>query len=358
MKITFVLPDIGISGGVKVVFNLASYLRIKGHDVSIIYPLMGLRPPEVKWYNIRNLVSRIKGAITKLYKKNNYLGWFGCNVDLIRVPTLAERYIPDADIIVATWWQTAYYVSGYNQKKGIKFYLIQHYEIWGGPKEEVENTYKLGLHNIVISAWLKDVLQKLKAPVEALIPDGINFKEFYPEKIERIDNKIRVLMPYRRQEWKGVKDGLKAFKIVKNKYNNVKLVMFGPNLTEGELPYDAEFHLLPTSDELRRIYNSCDIFCFPSHVEGFGLPPMEAMACKVACAVTDVGAVSDYTIPGKTALVSTPRNPKALAQNIIKLIENNDERKQIAENGYSHIKQFTWERATNQLEKLFERYVK
>jgi glycosyltransferase involved in cell wall biosynthesis len=88
------------------------------------------------------------------------------------------------------------------------------------------------------------------------------------------------------------------------------------------------------------------------------MPPMEAMACRLAVVTTNVGAVPDYTIPGKTALVSPPRDIKKMAQNIIKLIENKDLREEIAQNGCDYIKQFTWGKATEQLEEVFKKYIK
>jgi glycosyltransferase involved in cell wall biosynthesis len=45
-----------------------------------------------------------------------------------------------------------------------------------------------------------------------------------------------------------------------------------------------------------------------------------------------------------------------LAQNIIRLLENEEERKQIAESGYNYIKQFTWDKTTDELEKVFEEF--
>ena len=79
------------------------------------------------------------------------------------------------------------------------------------------------------------------------------------------------------------------------------------------------------------------------------------MACKVAVAATRAGAVPDYAIADKTALVSEIGDIEGLAKNIIYLVENRNERNRIAENGYNYIKQFTWERATEQLEEVFKK---
>lgn len=353
MKITFILPGIGVSGGVKAVFEFANHLRKRGHDVFVVY---GLIPKsfEVKWNDLRNLVVGALSTVAKS-KLGARVKWFDLKANLRRVPTLAERFIPDADIVVATWWETAYCVSSYNKTKGEKFYLIQHYEIWGGPEDKVNNTYKLGLHNIVNSTWLKNILQdELNAPVEALILHAPDWEQFYPEAVERSNEIVRILMPYRKEKWKGVVHGIAAFEMAREKCSNIQLVMFGEAPGE-DVPQYVEFHQRPDNDRLREIYNSCDIFLFPSHCEGFGMPPMEAMACKCAVVSTNVGGIPDYTIPGETALVSPHRSPELLAENIIRLLEDKELLWHISEEGYNYIRHFTWERATDALEQTFNK---
>ena len=359
MRITFLLPSIDIAGGIRSTFEIVNRLQDRGHDVSIIYPLIPMRSGS-KWYNLRNLASRTLGTIRNL-KHGNHISWFDLRASLLRVPTLAERYIPKGDIIIATWWANAYDVNSYGKDKGKKFYFIRHYETWGGPEDLVNKTYTLPLHKIVTSTWLKNLIEKkFNVSTFGPLPNGVNFDLFYKEnKSFKSHNPKRIGIVYRMDKWKGMKDGLEAFLVAKKKYPKIQLVLFGQEPTSDDMEIiknidNVEFHRLPYKERLREIYNLLDIFVFPSHCEGFGNPPMEAMACGAACVTTDIGAVPDYTIPGNTALVSPPKDIEGLAQNIIRLLQNEKERKQIAENGYNYIKQFTWDRTVIQLEKIFK----
>src|SRR3546814_3213520 len=68
---------------------------------------------------------------------------------------------PDADVVIATAWQTAEVVDRLPAAKGRKFYLIQHLEDWTGPRERVLATWKLPLEKLVIARWLKDIAIEL-----------------------------------------------------------------------------------------------------------------------------------------------------------------------------------------------------
>jgi len=82
---------------------------------------------------------------------------------------------------------------------------------------------------------------------------------------------------------------------------------------------------------------------------------MEAMACKCALVTTDNGGCRDYAIHGKTALVSQPKNPEELAENLVRVLENEELLKTIAQNGYDHVRQFTWDKAVDKMEEVFRK---
>ncbi|MBU4305735.1 MAG: glycosyltransferase family 4 protein [Candidatus Omnitrophica bacterium] len=354
MKIIFLLPCLEICGGIRVVFEYANRLKVRGHKVLIFYPLFPLNFGE-KWINLRMHIHKIRIFFDNL-RKGNKIDWFNVEVPVIGIPSLSERYIPDGDVVIATAWPTAYYVNRYHFKKGRKVYFIQHYEVVMGVESLVNETYKFNLHQLVIASWLKELMiEKFNKKEPYLVPNGVNLGQFYNGNKIYNKNK-RILMLYSLYEWKGAKDGIKAFELARTKHSGIKLVLFGTH-KDKDIPLYAEFHLAPQGEDLRKLYCSCDIFLFPSWTEGWGLPPMEAMACKCAVVATNVGGILYYTIPGKTALISSPKEPEALAKNLLSLLDDEEKLKRISEEGYNYIKQFTWEKSTEQFERALNEII-
>lgn len=268
---------------------------------------------------------------------------------MLYVSDLNASNIPDGDVVLATAWQTAEYVLGYPKSKGVKFYLIQHYETWSGSKDRVDATWRAPLHKVVISRWLYEIGRELGCENLDYISYGIDHKKY--RLLSSIPNRPkRVVMLFRTGDWKGCPDGLQALRIVKSMYPELRAVLFGTPQRSKSIPDWVEYFRDPPQAEIvDRIYNGCSILLCPSWAEGFALPPAEAMACGCAVASTDCGGVRDFLEHEVTALLSPPRNPEALAQNVLRLLQDDELRQRLARAGQGRIQGFTWERSTDRL---------
>ena len=94
-------------------------------------------------------------------------------------------------------------------------------------------------------------------------------------------------------------------------------------------------------DELRALYSACRIFIYPSLYEGFGLPPLEAMACGAPVIAGRAPALQE--VLGSAARLVDPSNVEALAGSIVDLMNNDEERRRLASNGPKHAAKFSWE---------------
>jgi len=352
MRITFVLPNWSTKpiGGYKVVYEYANRLSENGNKVGVVHPLL-LFPAEV---DVKKRIKFYLRCIKYFVLKIRKLKWFSISPDvsLTIVPNLESKHIPPGDVIVATAWQTAEWVNGYGQDKGRKYYFMQHYEIWSGEEERVKATFRFPLRKIVVSKWLKEIIEEIGENRATHIPNGLNFDHFKIINPPEDRDPKRVGMLYSRIDWKGSRDGITALNMVKQRIPDLHAVFFGISGKGKDVPQWVEYHQDPKPTELLDIYNSCSIYLCSSWYEGWFLPGAEAMACGCALATTDCLGIRDYAIHQKTALMSQPRNPEKLAQNIVSLIRDDLLRLNLARNGHEFIRRFTWEKAVNLFQKV------
>src|SRR5690606_39009263 len=101
-----------------------------------------------------------------------------------------------------------------------------------------------------------------------------------------------VLYPARGWKHKNHARLIEAMRLVRAERPDMRLVLTGGGLDSlGELPDWVEVRGLVSGDELRELYRSAAVLAFPSLYEGFGLPPLEAMASGCPVAATDAGSV-------------------------------------------------------------------
>lgn len=99
--------------------------------------------------------------------------------------------------------------------------------------------------------------------------------------------------------------------------------------------------------EMPMLYNLADLFVYPSLYEGFGLPPLEAMAC--GCPVIASNLASCHEVAGKGAMVVDPYSVEEISSGILKILNDRVYRKILIKKGFSNLLKFSWKKTTNQL---------
>ena len=359
MRITFLLPCYAwtASGGHRTVYEYANGLVARGHQVTVIHPRYLANSPSPPPPNLYRW-ARGKGRQLRHILFKPSLRWQPVDprVRLLYVAELKACYVPDGDAVIATGWQTAEYVAQLPPQKGAKFYLIQHYESWGGPEDQVRRTWKLPLDKVVIASWLEEKAREL-GETAVLINNGVNFSRF--KLINPIENRdiYSVAMMYHTVTWKGSVDGIEALSRVRQRHPEFRVTLFGTPRPNAEIPSWATYFQNPEPDQLVAIYNQASIFVQPSWTEGWPLPGAESMACGCALATTACGGAVDYTMHEVSGLVSPPKDPARLAKNILRLADDPLLRIRLAGEGHQRIQEYTWERATHLLEEHIRKVV-
>jgi glycosyltransferase involved in cell wall biosynthesis len=352
-SIAFLLPSRGYnpSGGFKVAFEYANRFAVDKYCVNIIYPASNFLYDNGIKGKIRGLMRYVYYILARKYKADRWF-LFDKTIKQRLVYSLSEQFVPQADIYVATAATTAAYLQKYKRKKQ-KIYLIQHFEDWNWDKEKVIATYHGDLQKIVISKWLLKIIED-NQETATFIPNGFDFSYFKKQIDFEEKDKFTITMLYHTALWKGCADGFKALEIVKAKYPDLKVNLFGISKRPDFLQDWYHYYQQPNKEVHNKIYNEAAIFVGPSHVEGFGLTPPEAMQCGCAVACTNNGGYMEVCIDEKTALLSLPKDYESLANNIIRLIEDDELRYRIAKAGHEYVKQFTWEKSYNKFRQLIE----
>lgn len=344
MKITFLLPGSGHAplGGFKVIYEYANGLVRSGHAVTVVSP--AILDPSAPLHHLA--YQWVRYAQRRFDKSYVPARWFDLDprVRVRYVATLAEKHIPDADVVTASAWQTAEYAARYALAKGRKLYLIHDYEHYrvATPliRQRICATFRAGLRNIVTSPAGEEMLAECGAVVHATIPNGLDLDLYRLQTPIESDERTLIGFPYRHESFKGTSDAIAALEIVRGKFP-IRVWAFGRS-TKKKLPAWITLHTGISDSELAGLYNSTQIFVTASHYEGWGLPGSEAMACGAALASTDNGGVRAYAQHEKTALLSPPQDPAALAANIERFLRDRGLRLRVARSGYEAIQGFDW----------------
>lgn len=348
MKVNFIAPSIGHSGGMDVIYKYADLLAKKGNDVVVYKP--------IKSCNMHRYNGRTKNRVHQIYcSLKGFAASFSPKRNDKFVWKVANETVRDADVVIATSWPTAYMINKLSSQKGDKYYFVQDFEVWDNRKMGLES-YRLPLKKIVISSWInKKLHDELGIGPFPIVYNGIDTTIYRRCNTNKKAEKVQLLMLNHTLEKKGVKYGLRVFEEISSRYSNCKLLMFG-TCDGSNLPDYVEYYQCPSKEKLVELYSSSDIFIFPSLEEGWGLTPLEAMACGCAVVGTRTGFALDFGIHEKNMMISNPGECEGMVRNIEELLRNPKKLETIKAGGLELATQLKWDDSVNLLETLLRDY--
>lgn len=345
-SICFVLPGLSHNavGGYKIVFEYANRLAEKGYKISVFYPLFMTSKMHYSFFvTLKKLLVFLPVKILKLYKQK----WFPLkNVQEIFSFSYNKKILRKFDILAATFIDCAFALHNLRLDESKScIYLIQDFEKWPPfSEDQVFESYRFPVKKICITPWLLEKVQNVCENAN-LIYNGLDFTYFSLSKPIEERNPFEISLMYHIRPEKRFEDALKALEIVHEKFPKLHVSVFGVFEKPKYFPEYFSYHKNPSKEEHNKIYNNSAIYVAASSSEGFGLTVAEAMICGCAVACTDNGGFSSMVENGKTGFLSQVYDYESLAENIIRLISNNQLRISLAKNGNANIKKFNWENA-------------
>lgn len=357
MKITFLLPYSGLSGGIRVVAEHARRLQVRGHDVLLIsspYRYPRRRDRVRDW--VRRTARRFLGQVAPSHLNDAGVPW-----KVLAEPRQATNAdVPDGDVVIGTWWRTADAAWHLAPSKGAKVFFVQGYERHGSSaEEEVNAVWARPMLKIAVSQWLADIARAQRCDGEViLVPNAVDTDLFTAPPRGRQTSPV-VGFLYDAKHYRGCDIIIDAIDLARAHLPTLRVLAFGTERPSSQLPLPpgAEYRRLPAQSELPGLYGGCDVWLFGSREEGFGLPILEAMACRTPVIATPAGAAPQLLESGGGELVAHD-DPQAMADAIVRLVSLPEAAwRGFSDRALEQARSYTWEDATDRFEAALSRAV-
>jgi glycosyltransferase involved in cell wall biosynthesis len=228
-------------------------------------------------------------------------------------------------------------------------------------------------HIITDSNWTRDdVLNQLEVPPERVTTVYLAAKPVY-RPITNRQGVRRVVMRYglpsdfiifvgTLEPRKNVPTLLKAFYHLRERDYDVHLAIVGrkgwlyeevfSTLTQLKLTEHVHFLENVPDTDLAQLYNGAHCLTLPSYYEGFGLPPLEAMACGTPVVISDRASLPE--VVGDAGLLVDPDSPEALSEALARVLDDSELSADLGQRGLMRARQFSWAKAARQTMVIYE----
>lgn len=215
-----------------------------------------------------------------------------------------------------------------------------------------------------IMKYFKIPEDKIKVIYEAA--NG-NYKPLKEDEVNKIRQKYNLNYPFilyvgTLEPRKNIPTLLKAYYKLKKQGIKHKLVITGKRgwkyksifetIEKLNLQKDVIFTGYVPDEDLPGLYNAADLFVYPSLYEGFGLPPLEAMACGTPVITSNTSSLPE--VVGDAGIMVNPYNVDELANAMYEVLTNDGLREELSKKGLERAKLFSWKKCAKEHLKVYE----
>lgn len=330
--VSFPLLGFNPSGGVRMLIRVANELAARGRRVVFSVPPHAATAPVALAGGIEVRMRPAGGGA--------------------RARVVFATSLPRAGVHIAGGYQTPVLIALGIQRQHAHariVYLIQNDEVTSHVRHGLSSPllkpllagmaragYRVPATRIAVSHFVAERVGS--ARIHRVIPPGVDEHLLRPVAPRRTNpDRVRIGLLAHPGRVKGMDVALAAMEPLRHNAGAHVVVFDGAN--DAEVPaWATRFSTLQGNApgaalDIDDFFSSIDVFVFPSWVEGFGLPPLEAMARGAAVVLTDSGGVREYARPDRNCLIVTPGDVVALRASIQQLIDDGALRNALAAAG-------------------------
>jgi len=201
------------------------------------------------------------------------------------------------------------------------------------------------------------------------IYSGIDIKKFQNAKPIKIafvpDNSIKILIASRLAKGKGWQELIESANIILGKKKEVSFLIAGDGKYKNKIKdfikvknLKNNFHFLDYRNDIEKIYKSVDIFVLPSYKEGTPRVITEAMASGLPIVATNIDGIPEQVKHKKNGFLIETKNHQALADALLKLIENPRLRSKMGKESTKLVKKFSSNKMIKDIDNLYQELIK
>jgi glycosyltransferase involved in cell wall biosynthesis len=212
-----------------------------------------------------------------------------------------------------------------------------------------------------ISKALAKRAEKFGAKNVEVIPNGVDLKEFQKRNIPK--EKYRIVCVSHLKKVKGIEYLIGAMPKVLEKFPEAKLVLIGEGperenlktqISNLKIENSVEFKGALPHEKIPEELAKSEVFVLPSISEGMGIVIVEAQAVGIPVIGTNVGGIPDIIKNGENGILVEPKNPKELADAIIKIFSEPEFAQKLVKNAKVNLEKYDWQNIAQKVNSIYQ----